>query len=81
MNSKRSTGTHIMKWSENKDKEKTLRAGREKQLIRLEELLTLTADFWPETMKRRRQWNDIVTVVGENLQPSIIYLTKLPFDT
>ena len=38
------------------------------------------ADFSAETIQARREWYKVFKVTkGESLQPTIFYLTKLPF--
>ncbi|KAM9651335.1 nucleoporin NUP42 isoform 1-T1 [Trichechus inunguis] len=82
LNPKRSTPRHIIiKLSRTKDKERILRAAREKQNIIYKGVpIRLTADFSSETMQARRQWDDIYKVLKEkNCQPRIIYPAKLLF--
>ena len=58
-----------------KDKDKILKAAREKQQISYKGIpIRLSADFSTETLQARREWHDIFTVMtGKNLQPRILY--------
>ena len=60
-----------------KDKEKLLKAAREKQQITYEGILIrLTA----ETLQGRTEWQDIFKVMKrKNLQPRLLYPAKIPF--
>ena len=41
---------------------------------------SLTADFSAETMKARREWQDIFKVMkGKNLQQRLLYLVRISF--
>ena len=64
-----------------KDKERILKAAREKQRIIYEGILIkLSADFSAETLQARREWHDIFKVLkGRNLQPRIHYPERLSF--
>ncbi|XP_064146140.1 nucleoporin NUP42 isoform X1 [Loxodonta africana] len=84
LNPKRNTPRHIIiKLSRTKDKERILRAAREKQNITYKGAsIRLTADFSSETMQARRQWDDIYKILKEkNCQPRIVYPAKLSFKT
>ena len=61
MNAKRPTPRHIIiKMPKVKDKEKILKASREKQLITYKGVPTrLSADFSKEILQPRRDWQDI----------------------
>ena len=67
--------------AKNKDKEKLLKAAREKQqIIYKGTLIRLTADFSAETLQARGEWHDILKVLkGKNLQPRLIYPTRISF--
>ena len=42
--------------------------------------IRLSADFSAETLQARREWHDIFQVMkGKNLQPRILYPTRLAF--
>ena len=64
-----------------KDKEKLLRAAREKRQITYKgTLIRLTADFSAETLQARREWHDILKVMkGKNVQPRLLYPARISF--
>ena len=64
-----------------KNKEKLLKAAREKQPITYMGIpIRLTADFSAETLQARREWHDILKVMkGKNLQPRIFYPARISF--
>ncbi|KAK1336336.1 hypothetical protein QTO34_004142 [Cnephaeus nilssonii] len=64
-----------------KDKERILKAAREKQLITYKGApIRLSADFSTETMQARREWQEIFKVMNsKNLQPRLLYPAKLSF--
>ena len=69
-----------------KDKNKILKATREKQQITYKgTLIRLLADFSTETLQARsgngqREWHDIFKVMkGKNLQPRILYPARFSF--
>ena len=78
-NPRKNTLRHIViKLTEIKDGDKISKATREKQQITYKGTpCRLTADFSPETLQARREWNDIFKVVGKNLQPRIPSQTLL----
>ena len=63
----------LIKLTKIKDKEKILKATREKQQITYKGIpKRLSADFSAETLQARREWHDIFKVIkGKNLQPRI----------
>ena len=73
INPKRSTARHmIMKMPKVKDKERILKATREKQLVTYK-----GADFFIETLKTRRDWQEIFKVMkNKDLQPKLLYPVK-----
>ena len=82
INPRRNIPRHIViKLAKNKDKEKLLKAEREKQQIIYKGTpIRLTADFSAETLQARRQWHDILKVMkGKNLQPRLLYLARTSF--
>ena len=82
MNPRRNTPRHILiKLSKIKYKEKILKAAREKQQITYKGIpIRLTADLSVETLQARKEWQDIFKVMkGENLQPRLLYETRIPF--
>ena len=69
INPRRNTPRQIViKLTKIKDKEKLLKAAREKRLITYKGTpITLTADFSAETLQARREWHDIFKVMkGKN---------------
>ena len=74
INPRRNTPRHILiKLTNIKDKEKILKATREKQQITYKGIpIWLSADFSAETLQVRREWYNIFKVMkGKNLQPRI----------
>ena len=64
-----------MKLSNSKDKEKILKAARDKRsLTYMGRNIRLTADLSTETWQARKDWQDIFRVLNEkNMQPRILY--------
>ena len=65
-----------------KDKERILKAAREKKLVIYKGVLiiTLSADFSKETLQARRDWKKIFEVIkSRGLQPRLSYPAKLSF--
>ena len=64
-----------------KDKEKILKAAREKKQITYKGTpIRLLADSSAETLQARREWHDILKVMkGNNLQPRLVYPARLSF--
>ena len=73
MNPKRPTPRHIIiMMLKVKDKERILKAAREKQLVTYKGIpIRLSADFSTETLQARREWHDIQHDKEKNLQPRI----------
>ena len=73
--------THNNQSEKIKDKEKILKATREKQQITYKGIpIRLSADFSAKTLQARRQWHDIFKVMkGKNLQPRILYPARFSF--
>ena len=71
----------LVKLTKIKDKEKILKAAREKkQLTYTGILIRLSTDFSTETLQARREWHDILNVMkGKNLQPRLLYPERLSF--
>ena len=70
INPRRNTLRHIViKMMKIKDKDKTLKATREKQPITYRGIpIRLSTDFSTETQQARREWHDIFKVMkGKNL--------------
>ena len=82
INPRRNTPRHILiKLTKIKDKEKILKAAREKKQVTYEGTpIRLLADFSAETLQARREWHDILNVMkGKNLQPRLLYPARLSF--
>ena len=61
-----------------KDKEKILKAAREKKTTYKGVPIRLSADFSKETLQARRDWKEVVKVMkGKDLHPRLLYLAKL----
>ena len=72
INPRRNTLRHIViKLTKIKDREKLLKATREKQQMTYKGTpIRSTADFSAETLQARREWHDILKMMkGKNLQP------------
>ena len=82
INPRRNTPRHIViKLTKIKDKEKLLKAAREKRQITYKGTpIRLTADLSAETLQARREWHDILKVMkGKNLQPRLRYPARTSF--
>ena len=82
INPRRNMPRHILiKLTNTKHKERTLKAAREKQQVTYKgNPICLTADLSAETLQARREWQDIFKVPkGENLQPRFLYLARISF--
>ena len=80
INPRRNTVRHMLiKLTKIKDKEKTLKATREKQQITCKRIpIRLSADLSAVTLQARREWQDIFKVMkGKSLQPRILYPARL----
>ena len=64
-----------------KDKERFLKAAREKETVTYEGLaIRLSGDFSKETLQARRGWKNIFKVMkGKDLHPRSLYPAKLSF--
>ena len=64
-----------------KDKERILKASREKQIINhIGVPIRLSADFSKETLQAGRDWQEVFKVVkSKDLQPRLLYPAKLSF--
>ena len=71
----------VIKLTKIKDKEKLLKATREKQQKTYKGTpIRLTADFLAETLQARREWHNIFKMMkGKNLQPRLLYPTRISF--
>ena len=82
INQRRNTPRHIIiKWTKIKDKDKILKATREKRQTTYKgTFIRLIADFSTEIPQARREWHDIFKVMkGKNLEPRILYAVRLSF--
>ena len=72
INPRRNTPRHIIiKLTKIKDKEKILKAAREKKQITYKgTLIRLSADFSTETLQARREWHDILNVMKGKKPPT-----------
>ena len=70
-----------MKLANSNDKEKILKAARNKRsLILMGRNIRLTADLSTVTWQSRKGWQDIFRVLNEkNMQPRILYPARLSF--
>ena len=82
VDAKRSTPRHIIiKMAKFKDKERILKAEREKELVPYKGAMTgLSADFSRETLQSRRELHEIFQVMkSKYLQPRLLYPARLSF--
>ena len=82
LNPNRPTPRHsIIKMAKVNDKERILKAAREKQSVTYKGTpIRLSADFSTETLQARRQWQDTFKVLkGKNMQPRILYPARISF--
>ena len=79
MYAKRPTPRHIIKAPKVKDKERILKAAREKKLGTYRGgPISLSADFSKETLQARRNWQEISKVMkSSDLQSRLLYPAKL----
>ena len=66
-----------------KDKERMLKAAKEKQLVMYRGVPTrLSADFSKESLQARRDWQEIFKVMkNRDIQPNLLYPAKISFRT
>ena len=79
---KRTIPRHIIiKMLRIKDKERILKAAREKQRVTYKGVpIRLSADFSKETFQARRGWKEVFEVMkGKDLHPRLLYPAKLSF--
>ena len=64
-----------------KDKERILKAAREKETVTYKGVpIRLLADFSKETLQARRGWKEVFQIMkGEDLHPRLLYPAKLSF--
>ena len=71
----------IITLSKIKDKERILKAAREKETVTNKGVpIRLSADFSKETLQARRSWKEgFETMKGKDLHPRLLCPAKLPF--
>ena len=71
----------IIKLPKIKDKERILKAAREKETVTYEGVpIRLSADFSKETLQARRGWKEVFKVMKiKDLHPRLLYPAKLSF--
>ena len=82
MDAKRPTPRHIIiKMPKIKDKQRSVKASREKQLVIYREVpIRRSAGFSKEILQARMDWQEIFKVMkSRDLQPRLCYLAKLSF--
>ena len=82
MDPKRNTSRHIIiKLPKIKDKERILKAEREKETVTYKGVpISVSADFSKETLQARRGWKEVFEVMkGKDLHPRLLYPAKLSF--
>ena len=64
-----------------KDKERILKAAREKQRVTHKEVpIRLSTDFSKETLQARRDWQEVFKVMkSKDLEPRLLYPANLSF--
>ena len=69
----------IIIFSKSKEKERILKAAREKETVTYKGLpIRLSADFSKETLQARRGWKEVFKVMkSKDLQPTLLYPAKL----
>ena len=68
----------LIKLTKTKHQERILKAAKEKQQVtHKRNPISLTADLSAETLKTRREWQDIFKV--KNLQPRLLYPAMISF--
>ena len=81
---RRNTPRHIIiKLAKIKDKERILKAAREKDTVTYKGVpIRLSTDFSKETLQARRSWQEVFQVMkGKDLHPRLLYPAKLSFRT
>ena len=71
----------IIKLPKIKDKERILKAAKEKETVTYKGVpIRLSADFSKDTLQARRGWKEVFEVMkGKDLHPRLLYLAKLSF--
>ena len=76
LDTKRNTPKHIIiELSKIKDKERILKAAREKETVTYKGVpIRLSGDFSKETLQARRGWKEVFEVMkGKDLHPRLLY--------
>ena len=72
--------THINQINEDETQRTNTKSSKEKQQITHKGIpLRITADLSTETLQARREWQDILKVMKENLQPRLLYPARISF--
>ena len=82
MDPKRNAQRHIIiKLPKIKDKERILKAAREKEIVTYKGVpIRLSSGFSKETLQERRVWKEVFQVMkGKDLHPRLLYPAKLSF--
>ena len=82
MDPRRNTSRHIIiTFTKMKDKERILKAAREKETITYKGVpIRLSADFSKENLQAKRGWKEVFEVMKvKNLHPRLLYPGKLLF--
>jgi hypothetical protein len=80
LDQKRNSSCHIIVKTPNElNKERILKAIRKKEKVTYKgRPIRITPEFWPETMKVRRSWTDVIQTLREHkCQPNLLYPAKL----
>ena len=79
---RKNTARHVIsKLSKIKDKERILKAAREKETVTCKGVpIRLSADFSKQTLQARRGWKEVFEVMkSKELHPRLLYPAKLSF--
>ena len=82
MDPKKHTPRHVIITLPNiKDKERILKAAREKEAVMYKGVpIRLSTDFSKDTLQARRGWKEVFKVMkGKDLHPRLLYPAKLSF--
>ena len=82
INPRRNTPRHILiKLTKIKTQRKNIKSSKGKQQVTYKgNPIHLTAYLSAETLQTRREWQDIFKIMkGKNLQPRLLYLTRISF--
>jgi hypothetical protein len=77
----RTTLRHIIKTTSTENRERILKAVREKNQITYKgKPIKITADFSMETLEAKRAWTEVIWILNENnFNPKILHPAKLSF--